>query len=317
MINWIDVKKLNNQFDYDLDFNQDLNIFTGVNGCGKTTLLKLIWYLISGNFYRIVQEIPLESVEIGTDRFDLLMEPLVDEVKLEWVFENEEQGQTTVAFEEVKDLEINKKIANEMPGSLFFPTFRRLEGGFGAEPKTEELRSALSEFSGALSEDPHRFITAISTYDIVDLLNQKYTEISELENNTSKQIDKLDDLNERRIDFNKAVREFFSEKFPGGIKISEGIILGIEDKNKEPIHSNNLSSGEKQYLAFLSLVSFTEFGHFFLDEPELSLHVEVQRQLIEDLQELAKEKQFFIATHTPFIYGKYRESEIPLGQLRR
>ena len=29
-----------------LDFNEDLNIFTGRNGSGKTTILKLMWYLI-------------------------------------------------------------------------------------------------------------------------------------------------------------------------------------------------------------------------------------------------------------------------------
>ena len=49
MIQKLEVMGLNHQFDYGLKFNPDLNIFTGSNGCGKTTLLKLVWYLISGN----------------------------------------------------------------------------------------------------------------------------------------------------------------------------------------------------------------------------------------------------------------------------
>ncbi|MDC4606714.1 AAA family ATPase, partial [Acinetobacter baumannii] len=31
-----------------LEFHDDLNILSGRNGAGKTTILKLMWYLISG-----------------------------------------------------------------------------------------------------------------------------------------------------------------------------------------------------------------------------------------------------------------------------
>jgi len=36
----------NRNLDFDLDFNEDINILTG---SGKTTVLKLIWYLTSEN----------------------------------------------------------------------------------------------------------------------------------------------------------------------------------------------------------------------------------------------------------------------------
>lgn len=62
MIQSLEVEGLNNQFNYGLKFNKDLNILTGVNGCGKTTLLKLIWYLISGNLHRIYHEIPFKYI---------------------------------------------------------------------------------------------------------------------------------------------------------------------------------------------------------------------------------------------------------------
>jgi len=37
-----------------MDFHDDLNIITGFNGAGKTNLLKLIWYTISGNTYALL-----------------------------------------------------------------------------------------------------------------------------------------------------------------------------------------------------------------------------------------------------------------------
>ena len=58
MIQYLEVKGLNNRLDGEFEFNEDLNIFTGANGSGKTTLLKLIWYLISGHLEQILAEIP-------------------------------------------------------------------------------------------------------------------------------------------------------------------------------------------------------------------------------------------------------------------
>uniref|UniRef100_UPI0019D18866 AAA family ATPase n=1 Tax=Acinetobacter baumannii TaxID=470 RepID=UPI0019D18866 len=54
-----------------LDFNEDLNIFTGRNGSGKTTILKLMWYLISGNFDKAVAEINFKSATLKTDIYTL------------------------------------------------------------------------------------------------------------------------------------------------------------------------------------------------------------------------------------------------------
>ncbi|MEM6685751.1 MAG: AAA family ATPase, partial [Bacteroidota bacterium] len=56
MIKQVKVKNLNSKISGTYNFNEDLNILTGKNGCGKTTLLKLIWYVASGNFDRIFEE---------------------------------------------------------------------------------------------------------------------------------------------------------------------------------------------------------------------------------------------------------------------
>ena len=73
MINELTVRKLNGQFDYEFKFYEDLNLFIGNIGTGKTTLLNLIWFLISGNLHRVISEIPFHFVSIDTTEFTLSM----------------------------------------------------------------------------------------------------------------------------------------------------------------------------------------------------------------------------------------------------
>lgn len=69
--------------------------------------------------------------------------------------------------------------------TIFFPTFRRIEGGFSMgdnfDPRFgrhEEIRDAMEEFSRRLSSSNQRFITSISTDDIVSLLNMEYSNVN-------------------------------------------------------------------------------------------------------------------------------------------
>ena len=135
MIKSLSVKGLNNQIDADLEFNEDLNIITGKNGSGKTTLLKLLWYLISGNFELMIPEIPFHSVSISTDSFNLWVLKLEDNrLKLFSTFAGEQQSIETGTVKQLDDKlkELSERIARTTERSLFFPTFRRIEGGFHA-----------------------------------------------------------------------------------------------------------------------------------------------------------------------------------------
>lgn len=42
------------------EFNNDLNILTGRNGSGKTTIIKLAWSIISGNIVLALREVPFK-----------------------------------------------------------------------------------------------------------------------------------------------------------------------------------------------------------------------------------------------------------------
>lgn len=62
-----------------------------------------------------------------------------------------------------------------------------------------------------------------------------------------------------------------------------------------------LSSGEKQILAILLTVLIQDNKHFvlFMDEPEVSLHIEWQKQLIDLILELNPNVQIILTTHSP------------------
>lgn len=47
------VKKLYGKYDYDVNFNMDITLIYGTNGCGKTTVLNIITSIITGSIYKL------------------------------------------------------------------------------------------------------------------------------------------------------------------------------------------------------------------------------------------------------------------------
>lgn len=390
MIRYLKVKGLNKRLDDEFKFNEDLNIFTGANGSGKTTLLKLLWYLISGHLKQIFYEIPFSYFSIKSDMFSLVMDQhKPEELMLDFEFSNHsfsEGGGHVIKIDpetgtiDQKDVDkinkLEKRIAESSKGSLFFPTFRRIEGGFSIGSRssahtegaaglrlfsstTEKLLTALSQLSDDMSTERHKFIVSISTMDIIKLLPEKYVDIyqeistlqSQVLTNISREIqknpdkDKISEIPESASSVLDAIQKVDKEteqmKKPlsvlseltrkilryNAILVTEKLVLGeksdgtvfkegseditIEEINNA-ISSDKLSSGEKQMLSFLCYNAFSENTPIFIDEPELSLHIDWQRLLLPTLLDQSTGNQFFIATHSPFIFTGYQHKEIPL-----
>ena len=71
----------------------------------------------------------------------------------------------------------------------------------------------------------------------------------------------------------------------------------------ETLMPYQLSSGEKQMLAILLTVLVENQQHYvlFMDEPEVSLHIEWQKQLIDLILELNPNVQIILTTHSPAV----------------
>jgi hypothetical protein len=91
---------------------------------------------------------------------------------------------------------LNQDILKVSQYTKFFPTFRRIEGGFATDkPLKKEmgelyeaflqekiyhgLENAFSDLANYLSAPKHQFVTSVSTDDMTRLLTKQYAEISE------------------------------------------------------------------------------------------------------------------------------------------
>ena len=62
-------------------------------------------------------------------------------------------------------------------------------------------------------------------------------------------------------------------------------------------------------------VDKSKFTIFIVDEPELSLHLSWQKQLVAIVHEINRNMQLVFATHSPEIIGKYRSRAIELEKI--
>lgn len=345
-----------------LNFNDDLNIITGRNGSGKTSILKLLWYIMSGNILLSLKEVKFKKATLITTQYECTVHKLSSYTcRVEW-----KDPKNHLIFEDLEDDEgmvhsnaedrADKLLAAE-GSSVFLPTFRRMEGGFTlGESKLNALSRAkgdieesLVALSKRLSNRKHVFVASLGTVDVVTLLVTHYTDLSEqynvLQQETSQEIiakikafrrDTPDSdkplaadyvLDEIRAQIEgmegsreaimrplEAVRALVMKLFRhSGITLAKNLSFGDA---AGAINSDALSAGEKQMLSFIAYNAFYSDSVVVIDEPELSLHVDWQRQLFPILLGQQASNQFVIATHSPFIYSKYPDKEIQIDPER-
>ena len=89
------------------------------------------------------------------------------------------------------------------------------------------------------------------------------------------------------------------------------ISVSANDEVEIPLEA--LSSGEKQIMRLLLEVLLVEQSSLIVDEPELSLHIDWQRHLVENFRTLNPDAQIIAATHSPeFLAGVNDEDIIAL-----
>lgn len=81
-------------------------------------------------------------------------------------------------------------------------------------------------------------------------------------------------------------------------------LVFMDDDEEIPLYK--LSSGEKQLLLILMRVFLMEEKPYILlmDEPEISLHIEWQYKLFEEIRRLNPNCQIITSTHSPSLFGE-------------
>ncbi len=98
--------------------------------------------------------------------------------------------------------------------------------------------------------------------------------------------------------FQDMVDELFGETEKKIIRTNNEILF---EQDGDTLYPYQLSSGEKQILVILLtvLIQDNRHGVLFMDEPEVSLHVEWQQRLISLIRMLNPNVQIVLSTHSP------------------
>jgi ABC-type lipoprotein export system ATPase subunit len=112
--------------------------------------------------------------------------------------------------------------------------------------------------------------------------------------------------------FLKIIKEFIFDK---EFKFNSGKLVISNDSGQ--IDHIRLSSGEKQLIILLvEALLQNQHPHIFLaDEPELSLHVAWQREIIPAVRQINPNAQVIVATHSPEVASKYRDFIFDMEEL--
>ena len=121
--------------------------------------------------------------------------------------------------------------------------------------------------------------------------------IAELQNGSAESAQHLS-LKKKR--FQDIVDELFEETGKKIVRTENEIRFSQIGETLVPYQ---LSSGEKQMLAILLTVLVEDDQHYvlFMDEPEVSLHIEWQKRLIDLCLELNPNVQIILTTHSPAV----------------
>lgn len=123
----------------------------------------------------------------------------------------------------------------------------------------------------------------------------------------------VDKLMEPIDTYNKILQRFIKDKEftfseeSGQLQIEWIVDSKNHDNMNAKLEYYSLSSGEKQLLILLTQTLLQEKQPyiFIADEPELSLHIEWQRNIINAINDLNPNAQVIVATHSPEIAGQW------------
>jgi predicted ATPase len=300
-IDKIEIKGLFGRYDVDWTLNPDVNILVGENGTGKSTILKGI-----ENIFAILDDV-----------YNQLSPSISFNIKIL-------KAMKVVLKENFNTSFFIQENANKHGGTLeYFINEKRF-----FQFNSDEFTFIPKHIEEYISKIAHKYnVDFIKTFDneltITDLdrsfkpnlkseldfqLDKKLSEYIEFQLNLSKKvINQGKDVNkvyEKKRLFIDTLNRLFSDTEKRVDENENKIVFQFD--NLEKIEAHKLSSGEKQLLVILLTVLCQDEkpSILLMDEPEISLHVSWQYELIKIIRELNPNCQLIIVTHSTSIFSK-------------
>jgi len=289
--------------DFNIDFNDDINVLIGQNGVGKTTILEIIYNLITSNTSFISEDSKFSQCKLGIK---------LEEDELNYV--NSVNGYIKESiFQPFDEIIINSKGSSKKLNIDKIDKFHINSTKLGSKGFGQVVFIPTDvNFQKYKVETPKK-IEELNKIGIVLNSNEMSIKLKEyLVNNHYKDLEDVS-VGEKpyRIEkFKELYNSFFEEKEFLGVKEFEPL---FKVKSNGELHSaDELSAGEKQiFFRGGSLLQLNlENSIILIDEPELSLHPEWQQRILEFYKNIGKNNQIIIATHSPHIVSSCKKGEV-------
>ncbi len=251
------------------ELNDDVNVLVGNNGTGKSTILKLV----KGMFESVAKNL-----------HDYKERHAIEEAKILF---SDDSYYCNTSFEP----STNKFIDNTSNVTFdYLNTFDININEVAINGNALHQNSILDNLINSLREPFVRYQKN---------LLQKIQKLYESGKTPTKE--EYDAIFGKKALFIQQINSIFSETKKSFLE--DNFSFKIEGQDTE-ISPYDLSSGEKQMFIILLKVLLQENKPcvFMLDEPEISLHLEWQRELISYIRALNENCQLIIVTHSPTTY---------------
>lgn len=316
-----------------LDFDERLNVFVGVNGAGKSSVLDAAALLLSWLVNRIKSSSgsgrPVKETDIknGEPLANLSLKVVVQEQQYGWNLAKVRPGHrkqelmsilifATEAAKRIQEEITDRKEQVNLPLIAYYPVNRAVVD-IPLRIRTKHHFSLLDAYDESLTSGAN-FRTFF----------EWFREREDLENEARRDQQTLfcDDSAVRFPDPQlEAVRTALSQFMPDfrNLTVRRSPLRMEVDKNGERLTVNQLSDGEKCLMAMIGDLArrmaianpvrdntLEGEGVISIDEIDLHLHPKWQRMLIPKLTETFPNCQFLISTHSPHVITHVRPKNL-------
>jgi predicted ATPase len=310
----VEILGLWNRLDISWELNFDVNILAGINGSGKTTILDLVCALIAFGKIPDSYQGAAHSIKITFDNDNHISYKYIKEKDVKIVNLERKAKNDPIYKQIISDIKDEKGSEYRKIKSVSFETHTvALEN---LKMKLDDLHKIInldiiSTFDTPLKslEDVRKIVDENITTELdrkIYILQKEYLDyqlnlVRKIEacatENIHEEINKIKHQKDRFIEIINCIYSKTGKKIDVNKNEIEFLIDG---KNIKPF---KLSSGEKQILIILltTLLQDGKQSILFMDEPEISLHLDWQRKLIGYIRELNPNVQIIMSTHSPGI----------------
>ena len=304
----IEIKGFFGKGDFEWNLNPVVNILGGKNGSGKSTIFKFCYTLLLTDRIAVEYEKEIRKV------FREVVLTFSNGWKLTWS-SNREQGSVVLSMDGgvPKPYTMNTVVEDETGNIREHSELKEQIDVYLINSFEQHLSKAIQ-----YSQQPHSqplddpTMLDLMIKDQIDLRNKYFTQAME---------DSIDDSEEA-----EKKRKEYVAIYKKTYKVLEHFLTEYNkpynstfefSKNGEKFGYEHLSMGEKQMLLLILMVGNNNQAPciFFMDEPDLSMHIDWKEQLVTQLHEMNPNMQIILSTHAPSVITGWMDCVNEVSQL--